>query len=116
MSSQPSIDIDSSRVAAYWEGQRAEKPEVALRRAIESHGRSADALTIEDMDFLSSIDEFHCLGREATDDLARLAVVAPGAHVLDVGCGLGGPARRLASVYGCEVVGVDITPGFLSDR
>lgn len=114
MINQPTANIDSTLVASYWENQRLEAPETALRRAIESQGRSADALTIHDMDFLSSLDEFHCLGREATDDLARIVGVAPGAHVLDVGCGLGGPARRLTSVYGCEVVGVDITSGFLS--
>lgn len=28
--------------------------------------------------------------------------------VLDVGCGIGGPARRLAAAVGCDVVGVDV--------
>jgi ubiquinone/menaquinone biosynthesis C-methylase UbiE len=34
------------------------------------------------------------------------------ACVLDVGSGLGGPARTLAQTYGCEVTGVDLTPSF----
>jgi len=33
--------------------------------------------------------------------------------VLDVGAGLGGAARHAASTYGCEVVGIDLTPDFV---
>ncbi|MCB1541169.1 MAG: class I SAM-dependent methyltransferase [Rhodoblastus sp.] len=34
------------------------------------------------------------------------------AHVLDIGSGLGGPARTLAETYGCHVVGIDLTQAF----
>jgi len=30
-------------------------------------------------------------------------------HVLDVGSGVGGPARTLASEFGCKVTGLDLT-------
>jgi cyclopropane fatty-acyl-phospholipid synthase-like methyltransferase len=33
-------------------------------------------------------------------------------HVLDIGSGLGGPARALAETYGCRVTGVDLTEAF----
>ncbi len=36
-----------------------------------------------------------------------------GDHLLDIGCGLGGPARYFAERFGCRVTGIDITPGFV---
>ncbi|KAL2440873.1 Sterol 24-C-methyltransferase [Exophiala dermatitidis] len=40
--------------------------------------------------------------------LAMLMGLKPGMKVLDVGCGIGGPAREIAKFVGCEVVGVTI--------
>jgi len=37
----------------------------------------------------------------------------PGLRVLDIGCGLGGTARFLATAHGCRVSGVDITPEYI---
>jgi ubiquinone/menaquinone biosynthesis C-methylase UbiE len=37
----------------------------------------------------------------------------PGVTVLDVGCGLGGPARFLAATYGCHVTGIDLSQPFI---
>ena len=73
--------------------------------ALEEAGKDVDALTRDD---IASFDEFHIRGREATRDLADLAGVDAGDLVLDVGCGVGGPARTLAGEFGCDVVGVDI--------
>jgi cyclopropane fatty-acyl-phospholipid synthase-like methyltransferase len=33
--------------------------------------------------------------------------------LLDVGCGLGGPARFLAATYGCHVTGIDLSQPFI---
>lgn len=44
--------------------------------------------------------------------MARLAGLRTGMHVLDVGSGLGGPARTLAVEYGCRVTGLDLTEEF----
>lgn len=63
---------------------------------------------------LGALDQFHAGGLTATRKLAELAGIERGAKVLDAGAGLGGPARFLAEAYDCEVVGVDLTPGFVT--
>jgi MPBQ/MSBQ methyltransferase len=59
------------------------------------------------------VHELHVRTTEATHELATLADVQPGDTVLDVGSGLGGPARVLASRYGADVVGLDLTPEYV---
>jgi SAM-dependent methyltransferase len=64
-------------------------------------------------DALTPLDQFHVGGAAATKDLADRLGIQAGAHVLDVGCGLGGPSRHLAAAHGCEVTGVDINAPFI---
>jgi ubiquinone/menaquinone biosynthesis C-methylase UbiE len=59
------------------------------------------------------VDEFHVRGREATLELAQAVALTPSNRVLDVGCGLGGASRYLASAFGCQVVGIDLTPDYV---
>jgi ubiquinone/menaquinone biosynthesis C-methylase UbiE len=73
--------------------------------AYKRAGMDIQALTRND---ISSLDEFHIRGREATRELAQLAGLRQGMKVLDLGCGIGGPARTLAAEFGCEVVGLDL--------
>jgi SAM-dependent methyltransferase len=80
-----------------------------LLTALREAGKDLDALTRDD---LASFDELHDGGRETTRELARLAGLREGMHVLDVGSGLGGPARTLAVEYGCRVTGLDLTEEF----
>jgi len=80
---------------------------------LQAAGKNPDAPSPED---LAPADEFHSLGRVATRDLAEFAALKPGTRVLDVGSGLGGPARLLASEYGCDVTGVDLMSDFLCGR
>jgi 2-polyprenyl-3-methyl-5-hydroxy-6-metoxy-1,4-benzoquinol methylase len=56
----------------------------------------------------ASFDEFHIRGRDATRELAKLAGVQKGMKVLDIGCGVGGPARTLAAEFGCIVNGIEL--------
>jgi len=73
-------------------------------------GKNLDALTVDD---LAPADQFHGGGKPATLRLARAAGLAPGTSVLDVGGGLGGPARVLAAEFGCTVTVVDLTPSYV---
>lgn len=63
---------------------------------------------------LAPLDQFHTRGLAATAELAKAAGIAAGMRVLDIGSGLGGPSRYLATTYGCEVHGIDLSPGFVA--
>jgi cyclopropane fatty-acyl-phospholipid synthase-like methyltransferase len=58
-------------------------------------------------------DQFHMRGTDATRELAQLAGLKKGQHVLDLGCGIGGSARMLAAEFGCRVTGVDLVEEFI---
>jgi ubiquinone/menaquinone biosynthesis C-methylase UbiE len=72
-----------------------------------------DSSDTAEIDQLASVDEFHLGGRAATKAVAEQLRLEPGLRVLDVGCGLGGTARFLATAHGCEVEGVDLTEEFV---
>lgn len=61
---------------------------------------------------LAPYDQFHGRGLEATEEIAALLSVAPTDHLLDVGSGIGGPARYMAHRFGCRVTGIDLTAEF----
>lgn len=65
------------------------------------------------VDELAPLDQFHVRGMLATVELASAAGLEPSTRVLDVGCGIGGPARSLTATFGCRVTGVDLSPGFI---
>ncbi len=74
--------------------------------AIHAAGKDQNALTVDD---LAPVDQFHTRGKQATLELARRAELTAGMRVLDVGGGIGGPARTLASEMGCVVTVLDLT-------
>ncbi len=63
---------------------------------------------------LSAIDHLHTGGLATTKDQAAGITLTAGMRVLDIGCGIGGPARHLASTFGCRVDGIDLTPEFIA--
>jgi ubiquinone/menaquinone biosynthesis C-methylase UbiE len=64
-------------------------------------------------DQLGTLDQFHTRGLAATAELAGLAGIKVDSSVLDVGSGVGGPARFLAATCGCRVAGVDLSEPFV---
>lgn len=78
--------------------------------ALRASGISAENLGIE---ALAPIDHFHARGFAATKELADLLPIRPGDRLLDIGCGVGGPARYIADRFGCRVDGIDITEPFV---
>ncbi|MBG0739671.1 class I SAM-dependent methyltransferase [Paeniglutamicibacter antarcticus] len=84
--------------------------EAKFLAALRAAGRDPEHLHQED---LAGADEFHIGGIKSTEDLARGAGIHSGSHVLDVGSGIGGPARLFAQRFGAKVNGVDLTPEFV---
>lgn len=61
---------------------------------------------------LLAFDQLHYLGTDTLDEMARTLSLDAGSAVLDIGSGLGGPARYLAWRYGCRVTGVELQEDF----
>jgi ubiquinone/menaquinone biosynthesis C-methylase UbiE len=80
-----------------------------LRTALRADGIDPDKPTLAQ---LAPYDQFHGRGEEATMDAAAIMPARAGDHLLDIGCGIGGPARYLAHRFGCRVSGIDLTPEF----
>jgi SAM-dependent methyltransferase len=66
-----------------------------------------------DWSALAPIDEFHTGGLAATRETVAALDPKAGDRVLDVGSGLGGPARLIAAQRECDVTGIDLTPEFV---
>ncbi len=82
----------------------------AILAGVTALGKTPDTVTIDD---LASVDEFHIGGRQASEDFIGQLGLSSDDHVLDVGCGIGGTARYVASTCGCRVSGLDLTPEYI---
>jgi ubiquinone/menaquinone biosynthesis C-methylase UbiE len=100
------MSLQQAVVAHYGRGDLLARIEDGLRAA----GKDPRHPTIDD---LAPMDEFHARGREATAELAELLPPEVDTEVLDLGSGLGGPARFLAATRGLRVVGIDLTPEYV---
>src|SRR6516165_8821750 len=91
-------------VQAHWT-----RPGVLARldAALTELGHDPQKLTPE---ILATVEHLHSGGLATTREQAKRIALTEESRVLDVGCGIGGPARYLAHTYGCRVDGIDVTP------
>lgn len=101
-----SVDSSENEVEQHYTCQNLGE---TILSALAAAGKNPDKLKAED---LAPIDEFHIRGREATIELAQQLHLDSTKHVLDVGSGLGGASRYLASAFGCRVTGLDLTEAY----
>lgn len=64
-----------------------------------------DRLTVE---ALSPFDQYHYHGTAAVETAISVLDIGPTSRVLDVGSGLGGPARVMAARTGCRVTALEL--------
>ena len=84
--------------------------EETILQAVARMGFDPERLNAID---LAPADEFHVGGLDSTRELASQMELSPGLHILDVGSGIGGPARYFAAEHQCKVTGVDLTEEFV---
>ena len=104
---KPSNDPRQREIAAHYH-----LPDLVaiIRAALATLGKTPETATLED---LAPVEEFHIGGRPATKEVLDQLHLAPGQHVLDIGSGIGGPARFAAATYGVRVTGIDLTPDYV---
>src|SRR6516162_7876090 len=59
---------------------------------------------------LFALDQWHYHGTDAIRAAATALGLSSASRVLDVGAGIGGPARYLAYTVGCRVTAVELLP------
>jgi cyclopropane fatty-acyl-phospholipid synthase-like methyltransferase len=82
-----------------------------IKNELEALGKTEDNLTVED---LTPFDQFHPLSTTALDEAVKQLGISSSNHILDIGAGVGGPARYLAHGYGCSVTGIELYPQMCS--
>lgn len=99
------VETDDEVLSHYSRGDLLAR----LRIALQEDGTDPDHPT---PDALAPYDHFHGRGLEATLETARLMPAKAADRILDVGSGLGGPARYVANRFRCHVTGIDLSPEF----
>jgi SAM-dependent methyltransferase len=81
-----------------------------VQTALAAFGPEETVLTVPQ---LAMLNQFHTRGMLATGEIAEAMGLTAGMAVLDLGCGIGGPARYLAATYDVHVTGIDLSPSFI---
>jgi ubiquinone/menaquinone biosynthesis C-methylase UbiE len=99
--------MKNSVAAHYTHGQLLDR----IVSGVEAIGKTPATVTVDE---LAPVDEFHIGGRQASEDFICQLELSADDHTLDIGCGIGGTSRFVASRFGCRVTGIDLTPEFVS--
>jgi len=99
-------DATERAVSAHYSGRALLKRVIS---ALLAAGIDPAEVTVEQ---LAPLDNFHSFGVAGTLEMARSTQVTATDRVLDVGGGIGGPARLLAHRIGCAVTVLDLSPDF----
>jgi len=99
------MTADNNVTAHYSRGKLLDR----LNAALVEDGVDPDR---PDIETLAPYDQFHGRGLEATKEMADSLDIAATNHILDIGSGIGGPARYMAHRFGCRVTGIDLTAEF----
>lgn len=79
-----------------------------ILEALRATGTDLQTVTADDI-----VQATHFMrGKGPVLEIARMADLQRGMRVLDIGSGLGGPARTLATDIGCQVIGLELTDEF----
>ena len=99
--------INESKVAKHYE-----KPNLydVIVQGLQDTGLALDSLSSEN---LSMVDEFHIGGTSGTKFVTEKLSYSENSKILDIGCGIGGPARFLAENSNCSVTGIDLTSSYI---
>ncbi len=98
---------DVRRIHGYY------SPNDLYKKIIDGLNELGTDLSKVSLDDLQPVDEFHIRGDTATKELIALCGFTPDMHILDVGCGIGGSARRLSQETGCRVTGIDLSDEYI---
>jgi MPBQ/MSBQ methyltransferase len=101
------MPVEDEIARQYTSGNLLER----IRQGLAAMGCDPDNPGLDD---LKPVDEFHIGGVQATRDLLAQVDIGPDSALLDIGSGLGGPARFIASSTGCHVIGIDLTEEFVT--
>jgi len=80
----------------------------AIHNALAKRGKASGPLTVEDLVSLGHLDQYHYMGTEACDELIEVLGFDDTVNILDIGSGIGGPARYLSMKTGCSITGVEL--------
>lgn len=98
--------MTSSVIDNYDRGDLAKQ----IAAGFAEQGTDTAELSVDD---LSIVDEFHTGSRPATEYLLSFLELSEGDAVIDIGCGIGGPARVVATRFGATVTGIDLTESYI---